>query len=310
MATITFNCPKCKSLCAFKEAYIGRRARCLNCNQIFIVPATDNEKIQTIKPPKEEFDEPLPGFYEAVFKKSLPAILNRQSLTTLLFIFIVTALKFFTAHLDYSFTVIGRSGEPAFTVFAPIGLVISGLVWGGLFWCYAEIVYATAFDAEFLPEIYFGGGFGYIFLILKSLYSFAIALLVVMLPAIIVKIIISNINIQSQWVVFPFVVFGLFLFPMTVLIVSVGSDLLMLFRPDYFFVPIKKAFRHYLFVAGLFILVWQLQYVSLNYGDIAERSSLVILMNLLAVLTIQILAIFTMRATGLFYRHFACYFKW
>ncbi|MGB8225562.1 MAG: hypothetical protein WCE45_01660 [Sedimentisphaerales bacterium] len=309
MATITFNCPNCRYLCAFKDIYTGRRARCLNCNQIFIIPTTENEKIHTIKPPKEEFDEPLPGFYEAVFKKSLPAIFNRQSLATLLFIFIVTTLKFFTAHLDYSFAVVGRGG-PAFTVFLPIGSVIAALVWGGIFWCYAEIIYATAFDIESLPQIIFGGGAGYLFSVLQSLYSFFVALVVVLLPAIVAKIIFIETGIRSNWPVFPFVVLGMFLFPMAVLAVSICRGLTMLFRPDYFFVPIKKAFLHYLFVAGLFILVWQLQYVSLNYGNIAERSSLVILMNLLAVLAIQILAIFTMRATGLFYRHFACYFKW
>lgn len=309
MATITFNCPKCKSLCAFKDAYTGRRARCLNCNQIFIVPATENEKIQTIKPPKEEFDEPLPGFYEAVFKKSLPAIFNKQSLTTLLFIFIVTTLKFFTAHLDYSFTVIGRGG-PAFTVFLPIGSVIAALVWGGIFWCYAEIIYATAFDIESLPQIIFGGGAGYLFSVLQSLYSFFVALVVVLLPAVVAKIIFIETGIRSNWPVFPFVVLGMFLFPMAVLAVSISRALTMLFRLDYFFVPIKNAFRHYLFVAGLFILVWYLQYVSLNYGDVAGRSNFIIRLNLLFVLAIQILAIFTMRATGLFYRHFACYFKW
>ena len=168
MATITFNCPKCKGLCAFKDIYAGHRARCLNCNQIFIIPATENEKIQTIKPPKEEFAEPLPGFYEAVFKKSLPAIFNRQGLGTLIFILFVTSLKFFTIHFNLYIPI------AMVVICLPIGLAISVLVWGGLFWCYAEIVYSTAFDTEFLPEIYFGGGFGYVLSVLKSLYSFAI----------------------------------------------------------------------------------------------------------------------------------------
>ncbi len=309
MATITFNCPNCEYLCAFKDIFSGRRARCLNCNQIFIIPATENEKIQTIKPPKEEFDEPLGGFYKAVFKKSLPAIFNKQSLATLLFILIAAALKFFVAHLDYSFKIPCQSGG-TIAILLPVGSVIAGLAWGGIFWCYAEIIYATAFDIELLPKIYFGGGFGYLFKALESLCSFFIALVVVLLPAIVAKIIFIKTGIQSEWPVFPFAILGMFLFPMAILIVSIGRNLTMLFRPDYFFVPIKKAFRHYLFVAGLFILAWQLQYVSLNYGDIAERSSLVILMNLLAALAIQILAVFTMRATGLFYRHFACYFKW
>jgi len=303
MATITFHCPKCEYLCAFKDAYAGRRARCLRCNQVFIIPAAENGKAQKVEQPKE-FSEPLPGFYEAVFKYSLPTIFNKQSLATLLFILIVTALKFFTVHLDYSL------GMRGFTVHLPAGWVIAVFVWGGIFWCYAEIVYATGFDVGFLPEVYFGGGFGYIFSVLKAFYSFVIALLVVMLPAIILKKILDLAGIQQSWVVFPFVILGMFLFPMAVMMVSISRDLLMLFRPDYFFTPIRKAFWHYLFLAGLFVLTWQLQYISLNYEDVAGRPNSVILLHLSAVLGIQILAIFTMRTTGLFYRHFACYFEW
>jgi hypothetical protein len=96
----------------------------------------------------------------------------------------------------------------------------------------------------------------------------------------------------------------------SVLTVSIGRDLVMLFRPDYFFRPVTKAFWHYLFIAGFFILTGQLQYFSLNYEDVANQSNSIILLHLLVVLAIQILAVFTMRATGLFYRHFACYFKW
>jgi len=117
-------------------------------------------------------------------------------------------------------------------------------------------------------------------------------------------------GIRSQWPLLPFVVLGMFLFPMAVLTISIGRDLTMLFRPDYLFRPVKKAFWHYLFLAGLFIITWQLQFVSRNFGDIAGGSDFVVLLNLAAVLAIQILAVFTMRATGLFYRHFACYFKW
>lgn len=308
MATITFNCPKCKYLCAFKDVYAGRRARCLRCSQVFIIPAADDEKVQEIKQPRD-YDEPLEGFYKAVFKYSLPAIFNKRSLATLLFILIVTVLKFFVAHLDFSFTIVGSSGA-AFVFHLPAGLIVTGFVWGGIFWCYAEIIYATAFDVELLPEITFGGWSGYMFSVLKSFYSFAIALLVVFLPAIAARGVLGIIGIQSRWAVFPFAVLGAFLFPMAVLTVSIGRDLTMLLRPDYFFVPIKKAFRHYLFIAGLFILIFQLQYASLNYGDLIGRPNSEVLLHLLAVLAIQILAIFTMRATGLFYRHFACFFKW
>jgi len=309
MATITFNCPNCKFLCAFRDIYSGKRARCLRCNQVFIIPDKDGTKAQKIKQPKEFDESPLPGFYEAVFKKSLPAIFNKQSLATLLFILVVTTMKFFTIHLDYSINIRFTSGG-GFTVHLPFGWAVAAFVWGGLFWCYAEIICATAFDIEPLPQITFGGWYGYLFLVLKSLYSFAIALFIVLLPAIIFRYIFGVAGIISRWALYPFIALGMFLFPMAVLTVSIGRDLTMLLRPDYFFQPIKKAFWHYLFVAGLFILTWQLQYISPNYEDIAGSSAFTILLNLAAVLAIQILAVFTMRATGLFYRHFACFFKW
>lgn len=222
----------------------------------------------------------------------------------LLFILIVTTLKFFTMHLDYLVYIPFQSGG-GFTFHLPIGSIIAAFVWGGIFWCYAEIVCATGFDIEPLPQVTFSEGFGYLFAVLKSLYSFFVAFVVVFLPAII-----ANLISQSKWFVLPFIILGMFLFPMSVMIVSISRDLLMLFRPDYFFTPIRKAFWHYLFLAGLFVLTWQLQYISLNYRDIIGQPNSIILLHLLVVLAIQILAIVTMRATGLFYRHFACYFGW
>ncbi|MFA5292023.1 MAG: hypothetical protein WC496_03210 [Phycisphaerae bacterium] len=307
MATITFHCPKCKDLCAFKDIYAGRRAKCLRCDQVFIIPTAENVKVQKVEPSKD-FDDPLPGFYEAVFKNSWRAIFDKQSLTALVFIFTAVSLKFFTIHLDYSFRIVGPA--MGFTVLLPVGFIITAFVWGGIFWYYAEIIYSTAFDVEILPQIEFGGGFGYMFKVVRSFYAVFIALLMSLLPAIIAKIIFNLFGVSTNWVIMPFVILGMFLFPMAILTVSISRDLLMLFRPDYFFAPIRKAFWHYLFLAGLFILAWQLQYASPNYEDVADKSGLTILLCLLAVLAIQILAVFTMRATGLFYRHFACFFGW
>jgi hypothetical protein len=306
--TITFNCPKCGFVCAFKDAYAGRRARCLKCDQVFIIPAQDNQTAEKVKPPKEN-EDPLPGFYEAVFKRTLSAIFNKQGLATLFFVLLVTTLRFFIIHLDFSISIRSAYGE-GFSIHIPIGWVAAFFIWGGLFWVYAEIIYATAFDVEFLPEIIFEGGAGYFAKVFSSIYSFFIILFVVLLPAIIFRNIFLFAGITSKWAVLPFIVLGMFLSPMAVLIVSIGRDLTMLFRPDYFFTPVKKAFKHYLFVAVIFIVVWQLQYMSKNYGDIASKSVFTVLQNLVFVLLVQILIIFAMRTAGLFYRHFACYFKW
>ncbi|MDD5134045.1 MAG: hypothetical protein PHP01_01380 [Phycisphaerae bacterium] len=306
--TITFNCPKCGFVCAFKDVYAGRRARCLKCDQVFIIPAGDNQKAEKVKPPKEN-EDPLGGFYEAVFKNTLSAIFNKQGIATLVFVLLVTALRFFTIHLDFSVSIRSAYGE-GFSIHIPIGWAAAFFIWGGLFWVYAEIIYSTAFDVEFLPEIIFEGGGGYVLKVLGSIYAFIVALLVSLLPAIAARLVFGWFGINSRWAVLLFVVLGLFLFPMAVLTVSIGRDLTMLFRFDYFFGPIKRAFGHYLFIVVFLIVVWQLQYMSNNYGDIKGRPVSIIFLNLFFVLAIQILAITAMRIMGLFYRHFACYFKW
>lgn len=308
MAAITFNCPKCGFICAFRDAYAGRRARCLRCDQIFIIPACDGEIPPKIEP-VEEIGDPLPGFYEAVFKKSLPAIFNKQGLATLMFILLVTILRFFTEYLNFVMKIPCRGGGYV-PVYMPFGWAIAGFVWGGLFWVYAEIIYSTAFDIEILPQIDFEGGFGYVFKALRSLVSFVMALLICLLPAIIFRNIFLVFGVNSKWAVLPFVVLAMFLFPMAVLTVSIGRDITMMFRYDQFFSPIRKAFKHYLFVAFIFMIIWQLQYITPNYGDIMGKSTFIIGLNLAFVLLVQIMIIFAMRTAGVFYRHFACYFKW
>jgi hypothetical protein len=305
--TITFKCPHCGYLCAFKDTYAGRRARCLNCSRSFIIPQSDNAPVEKIIPPKV-YEEPLPGYFEAVFKKSFPAIFSKQSFTTLFFILVAITFKSFLAHLDFTFNFSCRGGGQIF-IPLPLGSIFACLAWGAIFYCYAEIIYATAYDTESLPEITFGGGWGFIASAFKSLISFVMAMIISLLPAVIFKIIFSAVGITSNWALLPFVLLSIFLFPMAVLLVSISRDIQPLFVPKHFIVPIKKAFRYYAVLAMFFYITGQLQIWSHNYGDAKTMSILIIALNLLFALAIQILAVFAMRATGLFYRHFACYIE-
>jgi hypothetical protein len=302
--TIAFNCPKCKFICAFKEIYSGRRARCLKCGQRFIIPQNENEPAKIIKPEKVGYDPPLPGFYKAIYKCSWRAIFSLQSLPILIFIIFLSILKFYTFHQNY---IIPMRGV---TIFIPVGWILAFFVYGGLFYCFAEIAVSTAFDVEALPEIILGGGFGFIATACISLYSFILALIITLLPGVIIQNILFVFGIKSQWILFTFIALAMFLFPMAIMIISISRDLVLLTRPVYFFTPIIKAFPHYLFLFILFLLAFYLQFESPIYRDVAKSSPAIIYLNLLAAIAIQIVAIVTMRACGLFYRHFACYFKW
>jgi hypothetical protein len=84
----------------------------------------------------------------------------------------------------------------------------------------------------------------------------------------------------------------------------------MVFRQDYIYKPIARAFWPYLLVAGLFLLVWELELRTIGYGRLIGSGYFVIGLHLLVNLAVQTLTIIVMRSIGLFYRHFSCYFPW
>ena len=297
--TIRFNCPNCNELIAFADKYSGKRARCASCGQRFIIPSEDKEKPKTIEPPAENA-EPVPGFYRAVLIDSWKLFVRPQNATGLVFVIAAVCFKFFTGHTDYSFTM------GMFRVQAPVGLVVTLSAWGCLFWYYMEIISTTANETDELPDVYMGGLFGYIWNVIKSLTIFAIGLFAVLLPSVIFISISGSTGIVS----YVLSIVGLFAFPMAVLTFSAGGDVSMVFRPDYIFKPIARAFWPYLLIAGLFMLAWELQLRTIGYGRLIGSGNLVIGLHLLANLAVQMLAIIAMRSIGLFYRHYSCYFPW
>jgi len=297
--TIRFNCPNCDELIAFADKYCGRQARCTSCGQRFIIPSEDKETPKKVEPPAEKA-EPEPGFYRAVFIDSWKLFVRPQNSTGLVFVIAAVCFKFFTSHTDYSFTM------GMFRVLAPVGLVVTMSVWGCLFWYYMEIICTTATDTDELPDVYMGGLFGYIWNVIRSLSIFAVGLFAVLLPS----IIFISISRSTGVVSYVLSLIGLFAFPMAILTFSAGGDVLMVFRPDYIFKPIARAFWPYLLVAGMFVLAWDLQLRTIGYGKLIGSDNLVIGLHLLANLAVQALAIISMRSIGLFYRHYSCYFPW
>jgi ribosomal protein S27E len=300
--TIQFYCPNCDSLIAFEDKHAGKRARCTTCGQILIIPSKDGEKPKKIKPEIEE-PVPEPGFYRAVFLDSWKLFVSPANAAGLVFVAAVVCFKFFTGHLDYSFTI------GTFRFQAPVGFVVSLVAWGCLFWYYIEIINSTAFDVEQLPEVYMGGLFGFLWNIVKSLYIFTIALVIVQLPCIIAIMISRKMSAEWPVLLHTLTLVGLFFFPMAILTIAIGRDLALL-RPDYILSTAFKAFRPYFVVAGLLVLAWSLQLCTVGYGQIADRDRVVVGLHLLANLAVQILAIIAMRSIGLFYRHYTCHLRW
>ena len=297
--TIRFNCPNCNELIAFADKYIGRQARCASCRQRFIIPTESKQIPKKVEPPAEKA-EPLPGFYRAVLVDNWKIFVRPRNITGLVFVIAAVCFKFFTGHTDYSFTM------GMFRVQAPTGLIVTLSAWGCLFWYYMEIINMTANETDELPDVDMDGFFGFIWNVIKSLSIFSIGLLAVLVPSFIYALITGGTGIVSH----ALSLVGLFAFPMAVLIFSTAPEVLMVFRQDYIYKPIAKAFRPYLLVAGLFLLVWELQLRIIGYGKLIGSGYFVIGLHLLANLAVQALAIVTMRSIGLFYRHYSFLLPW
>ncbi len=301
--TIQFNCPNCNAVIGFEDKHRGKRAQCTTCGQRFIIPSKNYEKSKKFETPKEKSD-PEPGFYRAVFADSWKLFIRPQNATGMVFVTAAVCFKFFTGHVDYSWTV------GYFRFQAPVGFVVSLAAWGCMFWYYMEIIRSTAVDVDELPDVDMGGFFGFIWNISKSLTIFAVMLIVVQLPCIIFISIENNAGFESPVVRIILSLAGLFIFPIAILTVSATWELAMLFRPKYIFKPVLKAFWPYFVAVCLFVLAWQLQLMTIEYGRLIGCDKLVIGLHLCANLAVQALALVAMRSIGLFYHHYTCHFPW
>jgi len=301
--TIQFNCPNCNAVIAFEDKYCGKRAICTTCGQRFIIPSGDREKTRKVEAPREKA-EPLGGFYRAVFVDSFKLFTNSQNVTGLAFIVTAVCLKFFTARLNYTMTIPGRSFVFEFPL--PFGWIIHISTWGFLFWYYMEIIYSTAYGTEELPEVVVGGFYGLFRRIVKSVYVFLIMLFVVELPFFVTALILKLMEVELPVLLYILVFAGLYLFPIAILTAAVGKDLTML-RPDYLLIPIFRAFKPYFVTALLLGVTVAVQFYAGQYsGQSPATAAGLLLLNLV----VQVFALVAMRTIGLFFRHYSCMLPW
>ncbi len=296
--TIRFNCPNCDALIAFAAKHRGKRARCLHCGQLFIIPAKDNETPQKITP-RIEKTESLPGFYRALFLDSWKIFINPENITSLTFVSAVVCFKFFLAR--------SMCGCAYVTFF---------VVWGWLLGFYLNIIYETAFDIDKLPEIYLGTSITFLWYVIKPFLIFFLTMVVVQLPFIIALKLLHDkaLTTENMWktgiglhsLLQLLFILGLFFFPTAVLTVAVGKDITLL-RPDRLLKSISRAFIPYLIVVSLLIAAGVLEMQTAQYTGAGFTITAAHLMFNLGV---QVIAIIAMRSIGLFYRHYSPHFPW
>ena len=303
--TIEFNCPKCNAVIGFADKHAGKQAHCSTCGQQFIIPDKSFEKAKKIKPLKEkEKAEPIPGFYRAVLIENWKIFFNLKNVTPLVFILIVIIFKFFTACLNFNFSIAGE--EMAFDFYIPLGWVCTAMAWGILFWYYREMIYSTGFDQKDFPEVVLGGFYSLIWKIAQSVYTLFIILLVTGWPAIIAYFIFRNSELESPLLLYSLISIGLFLLPAAIMNIAMGRDITLL-RPDYFLIMIFRDFMPYFVVSILLGAAIVLQVFSRQYNPKDPSGTCwYMLLNFAT----QMVLVFAMRAIGLYYRHYSCHAPW
>lgn len=296
--TIEFNCPKCGALIAFDSRHTGKRAKCLECGQRFIIPAESFGKPKKVEPEAAPKEEPFPGFYHAVFLESWGVFVNLQNATTLVFIVAVVCFKFF----------LGRA--------CCLNYLSAVVIWGWLFGFYLNVIYRTAIDDDILPEIYLGTSITFVWHIIEPFFIFLYTLFLVEFPFILALSVARHhgVTLGNLWsgsstlhvLLQALFAGGLFLFPAAILTTAVGKDLTLL-RPDYLLIPMARAFVPYVTAALLLASPCLLQTHTTQYTGAGAVTTI---MHLSINLAVQVLALIAMRAIGLFYRHYGCYFKW
>jgi len=305
--TIEFNCPKCGALIAFDSKHAGKRAKCLTCDQKLIIPAASFQKVEKITPEPKPREDPVPGFYRAVFLDNWRIFFRAQSVTPLAFVIALVCFRFFLAGA------------------CCLSWVASFIIWGLLFGCYLNIICETAQDEDVLPEVDVGTSITFLWHVLEPMFIFSYTLFLVELPFLLTLALAQGHGITADQVwsgrtplhllLQVFQVGGLFLFPAAILTLAVGQDFTLL-RPDYLLAPIFRAFLPYLTVILLLVATCLLemhttQYTGKNPTIMAPHLSRIAAARCLSVnLLVQVLAILSMRSIGLLYRHYGCCFKW
>ncbi len=299
--TRTFYCPGCGGICGFAERHAGRTARCTRCNQRFIIPDVNNVKAQKVK---EERGNPLPGFYRQVLIKTWPVFFHKDSLVSLAFLASLIVFRFFLTNVDLS------AALPGFVLLAPIGWIIVFLTWGCQIWYCMETISTTMdqWDDFLSPDI--GAGFEFIWNMIKTWYLFVVAVILVEVPFLLLAGWLQNARIGWPWLWQTITLAGFILLPMALLILASGPQMYSILRPDYFGIPIVRAFRPYLLVAAIFLLAAWFELITKQYHAVQDQSRLVIAMHLAGNLLAANLWLVAMRAIGLFGRHFHSVLPW
>ena len=306
--TISFHCPHCGNFCAVDDQHSGKRATCQKCWEVFIIPAEDHGEAEKIITKEDNtFDGPISGFYRAALVDNLKEFMKPAIVPQLLFIAAVVTLKFFLADKNFVLRIYFGIIDDWKEIPIVFGHLAALVAWGALFWLYIQVIYTSAFGTSFGSDIGIEGVGDFLSNAFKSLFTFLMVLTVLFFPAGIFLLITKKTGLNLSVLTGLFGLAGVFLFPMALLTVSVGRDIFMAVRVDYFVRAVIKGIKPYLVIFALVLPIFLVQWNVETYGPLRTENFLVVILHLLGNIFAGFLMLAAARGMGLFYRHYSCY---
>lgn len=308
--SITFRCPECNGICAFKAIHSGRRARCQSCDTLFVIPSADGGKAEKIKIKEVDGDgdgDAFSGFYRAALVETWGLFTNKANAAGLVLVTALVTFKFFLWNFNFILEIPTNQGT-AVTVYLFFGLGAGAIALGILFWYLIEIIYSTGYGINELPRGGMGFGVDFVLKLARSLYVFIAVMAMVQLPTLAVFGILKRYGIDRWWILsFP-IAAGLFAFAMGILIVSISGDLFSVLRVDHIVKSIRKVFGPYCVCAGATMVAFVLGFVCRGLSfEMFEKSVWIGVLYIIGNFAGGIMAVVAARWIGLVFRHYSGY---
>lgn len=166
-----------------------------------------------------------------------------------------------------------------------------------------ETINESAFGCDTLPDIFSGGGFAFIGEAVKSIYCFAVAFVIALVPAFVIINLLNAAGIAWQPLEIAVVAVCLTGVPLVLAMLALGIAPWMLFRFDRIAVIIVRTFRPYCLTAAVTLAALLLVALTVGffaYAEAAPPAPLMLTARILAVLA----GLFAMRTIGLYARHY------
>lgn len=326
--TISFRCPWCNALCAFGDRHIGRRAKCVTCQERFIIPDQSDIKPKKVIEKIKVIEKPKKGFYKAVFKNSWDAIFCSESRATLIHLEFVVIIKLIFFCLTSLVLLLMPTPDNVWGFFIFLALLPFLFTFLFFFCCafgriieiYMTFLDETTCDVDQLPPACNDLEMPIWEHMLKPFFVFVLTVFGAFFPLClgyamfdflgfdkkplfeIYKFGEPTILLQIFWVM------GVLSIPSAFIHIAMTSDWTYLF-PNRMMKPIFRAFCPYMLVFFMFAGIFYLVYATDLYMEIAQGNIWGIIIKSIIIMAAQVYILWTVRAAGLFYRHYGCYFK-